>query len=223
MPGAPLTDPGGRYSRTGLFKSTRSRMSHPDCPRPPKIQQPLAETQFLLARHSHLILLHNARSRHLEMDQHPIECWPGYALALTAPVEPLVQRPAGRPVEKLHAAVIADQPIIVPCPLKLGLERFKRPAQLLVTVRFDPVGHPLYPGPPFLGGRASFHPRLTLDATPACGSHFSRNTLLDGRSIRTYLRSAGSPSAKQSSVLGSWLDFSIHHFRSELRKPGFQT
>jgi hypothetical protein len=46
--------------------------------------------------------------------------------------------------------------------LELGLERFEHPAQLLVTVRFDPLGHPLYPGAPFLGGRASFHPRLTL-------------------------------------------------------------
>jgi hypothetical protein len=26
LPGAPRTDPGGRFSRTGLFKSTRSRM-----------------------------------------------------------------------------------------------------------------------------------------------------------------------------------------------------
>src|SRR5439155_9089917 len=46
--------------------------------------------------------------------------------------------------------------------LELGLERFHRPAQLLVTVRFDPFGHPLYSGPPFLGGRASLHPRFAL-------------------------------------------------------------
>jgi hypothetical protein len=64
---------------------------------------------------------------------------------------------------------------------------------------------------------------LKQDATPACGSRFSRDTLLDGRSCRKSRRSTGSPSAKQSSVLGSWLDFSIHHFHSELRKPCFQT
>jgi len=64
---------------------------------------------------------------------------------------------------------------------------------------------------------------LKQDATPACGSRLSRGTLLDGRSTRLNQRSTGSPSAKQPSVLGSWLDFSIHRFRSELRKPGFQT
>ena len=64
---------------------------------------------------------------------------------------------------------------------------------------------------------------LKQDATPACGSRFSRDTLLDGRSSWKSRRPSSSPSAKQSSVLGSWLNFSIHHFHSELRKPGFQT
>src|ERR1017187_5274671 len=36
-------------------------------------------------------------------------------------------------------------------------------------------------------------------------------------------RSTGSPSAKQPSVWGCWLDFSIHHFRSELQRLGLQT
>src|SRR6266702_4258539 len=57
---------------------------------------------------------------------------------------------------------------------------------------------------------------LKQDAGPACGSRLSRDTLLDGRLSRWNQRSTGSPSAKQPSVLGSWLDFSIHHFRSEL-------
>ena len=56
---------------------------------------------------------------------------------------------------------------------------------------------------------------LKPDAGPACGSRFSRDTLLDGRSRRKYHRStpiffSGTPSAEQSSVLGCWLDFSIH-------------
>src|SRR5712691_5111446 len=57
---------------------------------------------------------------------------------------------------------------------------------------------------------------LKQDAGPACGSRLSRDTLLDGRLSRWNHRSTGSPSAEQPSVLGSWLDFSIHHFRSEL-------
>ncbi len=64
---------------------------------------------------------------------------------------------------------------------------------------------------------------LKQDAIPACGSRFSRDTLLSGRSSQKHHRSTGSPSAKQSSVLGSWLNFSIPHFRSELQKPCFQT
>src|SRR5207247_11169423 len=60
---------------------------------------------------------------------------------------------------------------------------------------------------------------LKQDAGPACGSRLSRDTLLDGRLTRKNNRSTGSPSAEQSSVLGSWLDFSIHHFRSDLLKP----
>src|SRR6266478_5074246 len=65
-----------------------------------------------------------------------------------------MQRPTSRVVEKLHSAIIADQPIIVPRPLELGLERFYRPAQLLVTVLFDPFGHPLYCGPPLCPKRS---------------------------------------------------------------------
>ena len=68
------TDPGGRYSRTGLFKSTRSRIRPQVYPRLPEIQQPLTETPLLLARHSLMILFHNARGRHLEACQHPVEC-----------------------------------------------------------------------------------------------------------------------------------------------------
>jgi hypothetical protein len=64
---------------------------------------------------------------------------------------------------------------------------------------------------------------LKQDAGPTCGSRFSLGTLLDGRSSRWNHKSTGSPSAKQPSVLGSWLDFSIHHFRSELRRLSLQT
>src|SRR6266852_6014679 len=66
---------------------------------------------------------------------------------------------------------------------------------------------------------------LKQDAGPACGSRLSRDTLLDGCLTRWYERSTGSPSAKQPSVLGSWLDFSILHFRSELPEawlPGLE-
>jgi hypothetical protein len=79
----------------------------------------------------------------LEMGKHPVESWPSYTLAPTPTIEPLVQRPECRLVEKLHAAVVAHQPIIETLPLELGLERSKRSAQLLVTVRFDLLGHPL--------------------------------------------------------------------------------
>ena len=65
-PTPPLPDRGGRFSRTGLFKSTCSRMRQTACSRSPEVQQRLAETQFRLARHFLPRLFHNARSRHLE-------------------------------------------------------------------------------------------------------------------------------------------------------------
>src|ERR1019366_4632232 len=64
---------------------------------------------------------------------------------------------------------------------------------------------------------------LKQDAGPACGSRVSLGTLLDGRSTRWNHKSTGSPPVKQPSVLGCWLDFSIHHFRSELQRLGLQT
>ena len=73
-----------------------------------------------------------------------------------------MQRPAGRVVKELHAAVIADEPIVVPRPPQLGLECLHRKAQLLVTVCFNPFSHPLHSGQPFLSGRASLHPRFAL-------------------------------------------------------------
>jgi hypothetical protein len=59
---------------------------------------------------------------------------------------------------------------------------------------------------------------LKQDAGPACGSRFSLGTLLDDRSAQKLLirASVSFPFAKQPSVLGSWLDFSIQFFRSEL-------
>ena len=86
--------------------------------------QPLTETELPLAGHPLTILFHDARLGHLETLQETIEGPPPDASALTPPVEPLVQRPASLVVEELHPAVIADQPVVVPRPLQLGLEGF---------------------------------------------------------------------------------------------------
>ena len=112
----------------------------------------------------------------------------------------------------------------VPC-VCFGARHALRPRQALNALTFPGVsvlGSGTLTSSP-LASAAFEAVLLKQDATPACGSRFSRDTLLDGRSSRKSRRSTGSPSAKQSSVLGSWLDFSIPHFRSELRKPGFQT
>ena len=112
----------------------------------------------------------------------------------------------------------------VPC-VCLGARHALRPRQALHALTFAGVSvlgsRTLTPSP--LASAAFEAALLKPDATPACGSRFSRDTLLDGRSSRWSQRATGPPSAKQSSVLGSWLDFSIHHFRSEFRKLGFQT
>src|ERR1019366_10043447 len=154
-PHGPLKLPAGPKMRTaGILQQAY--------PRAPEVQQPLAETQFPLARHSLTVPFHNARSRHLETFQQAIQRPPANTLALAPPVKPLVQRPAGRVIKELQAALIADQPIVVPRPLELGLERAHRSAQLLVTVGFNPFSHPLHSAQPFLSGRASFHPRFAL-------------------------------------------------------------
>jgi hypothetical protein len=56
---------------------------------------------------------------------------------------------------------------------------------------------------------------LKPDAGPACGSRFSVDTLLDTSRFRKNFRSTGFSSAKQSSVLGGWLDLSILCFHFE--------
>ena len=123
--------------------------------------QTLTETQLHLARHT-TALFHNARMRHLETRHQTIDRWHGQAPALTPPVEPFVKCPAGSFVKELHSAKVSDQPVIVPRPLKLGLERFHRPAQLLAAVFFDPVGDPLYGCQVLLGSRAPFDPWFAL-------------------------------------------------------------
>jgi hypothetical protein len=86
----PLTDPGGRFSRTGLFRLTRTRIRLRDQPPQEEVPNALAETQFQLARLT-AALFHNPRSRHLESGQQSIHLWPGQAPALTPPIEPFMQ------------------------------------------------------------------------------------------------------------------------------------
>ncbi len=64
---------------------------------------------------------------------------------------------------------------------------------------------------------------LKPDAGPACGSRFSLGTLLVGRWTRKYSKSGFDLSPEQPSVLDSGLDFSIHHFRFELRRSSRRT
>jgi len=116
-----------------------------------------------------------------------------------------------------------------------GSPRFRAPPSARATLS-DP-GKPSTPSPGTgvsvlgsgmmtpspLAARSFEAELLKQDAGPACGSRVSLGTLLDGRSTRWNHKSTGSPPAKQPSVLGCWLDFSIHHFRSELQRLGLQT
>ena len=68
---------------------------------------------------------------------------PSHTRSLTTPVEPFVERPAGFLIGELHAAIIADQPIIVPRPSQLGSECLHGPAQPIVTVFLYPVSDTL--------------------------------------------------------------------------------
>src|SRR5579872_1288470 len=125
-------------------------------------QNPLTEAELLLARHLLTRLFHDPRARYLEAFHQAVHSPPAHTSSLTPPVEPLVKRPACFLIGELHSAIVADQPIVVPCPLQLGSECLHRPPQLIVTVFLYPISDTLLSGQPLLGGRASFHPWLTL-------------------------------------------------------------
>jgi hypothetical protein len=214
LPSAPLTDPGGRYSRTGLFVLTRSLRS----------QEGLPVGSVILTARVACVCFANTSAPSPASGLAPC-CW----ILWTDPTPGV---PGGTSCR--CAALPAWLSQLVRQGLS-GPPRFRASASARATL-LDP-GKPATPSPDtgisVLGsGKLTPSPLafrsfeaelLKQDATPACGSRFSRDTLLDGRSSRKSRRSTGSPSAKQSSVLGSWLDFSIHHFHSELRKPCFQT
>src|SRR3954471_10418470 len=66
LPGAPRTDPSGRFSRTRLFKSTRARIRRRASPGEQEPQNPLTKAKLLLARHFLTGLFHDPRTRYLE-------------------------------------------------------------------------------------------------------------------------------------------------------------
>src|SRR5258707_284415 len=120
-------------------------------------QNPLTKAERLLARHFLTHLFHNPRTRYPESFHQAVNGPPGHTRSLATSVEPFVERPSGFLINKLHAAVVADQPIVIPRPLQLGSECFHDPAQPLVTVFSYPVSDSLHSCQPLLGGRASFH------------------------------------------------------------------
>jgi hypothetical protein len=161
-PAPPAQIPAGGFSRTGLFRSTRSRMCRRAFPGEQEPQDSLTKTELLLARHLLTHLFHDPRARYLEAFHQAVHSPPRQTPSLTSPVQPFVERPARFLMGELHAAVVADQPIVVPRPLQLGPECFHHPAQPIVTVFSDPVSYALRSGSPFLGGRASFDSRFAL-------------------------------------------------------------
>ena len=205
MPGAPLTDPGGRFPRTGLFVWTRSLRSQEGLP--------------VLGRHSYgsgcLCVLRPrvgsfSRVGALALPRDTMgqsDSWRArwHFLSLRHPsCLALVVRAAGT----LRVSS-------VPC-VCFGMCHALRPRQAFDALTCDgrlSVGYRYAETVPACIG--SFEAELLKrEATPACGSRLSLGTLLDGRSRRKYSKS-GAPSAKQPSVLGCWLDFSIRYSRFE--------
>src|SRR2546423_10929804 len=90
-------------------------------------QNPLTKAELLLARHFLTILFHDPRARYLEAFHQAVHSPPTHAPSLTAPIEPFVERPARFFVGELHAAKVADQPIVIPRPSQLGSESLHHP------------------------------------------------------------------------------------------------
>src|SRR5260221_2654155 len=97
-------------------------------------QNPLTKTELLLARHFPIILFHDPRVRYLEAFHQAVDGPPIHTRSLTTPVEPFVERPARFLIGELHAAIVADQPVIVPRPLQLSSGCLHFLLQPIVTV-----------------------------------------------------------------------------------------
>jgi len=209
LPGAPLTDPGGRYSRTGLFMLTRSLRSREGLP--------------VWVRHSYGtgclcgLRQHVGPFSNVGADALPLDTMSRSDSRNARRHFLSLRRPSC--LALVVSAAGTFRASSVPC-VCFGARHALRPRQafdILTLADVSVLGSgTLTPSP--LASAAFEAVLLKQDATPACGSRFSLDTLLVGRSNRRFCRSPGSPSAEQSSVLGSWLDFSIHLFRSEFQK-----
>ena len=109
-------------------------------------QNPLTKAELLLARHLLTPLFHDPRTRDLEAFYQAVNGPPSHTRSLTTPVEPFVERPSRFLINELHAAGVADEPIIVPRPLQLSSECLHRPAEPIVTVFSYPVSDTLLSG-----------------------------------------------------------------------------
>jgi hypothetical protein len=145
-PAPPAQIPAGGFSRTGLFRSTRSRMCRRAFPGEQEPQDSLTETEFLLARHFLSRPFHDPQVRYLEAIHQAVHSPPRQTPSWTAPVQPFVERPACFLMGELHAAGVADQPVIVPRSLQLNPGRSPHPRHWLhPSVRRSRLGLRLRP------------------------------------------------------------------------------
>ena len=118
MPGAPRTDPGGRFSRTGLFTITRSRTAR----HVRAAEQVDSRNRFGLALvrarpFSASVCLLYPRQRHLETFQQPVEAPPRIAPSLAAAVQSFEQHSQRQRPVVAQALGVAYDPIVVPMAL----------------------------------------------------------------------------------------------------------
>ena len=123
-PVPPSQIPAGGFPAPGSSDQLALASSHPRSQPETETDQPLTDTQFGLLRHTCVRFFHNARFRHLESRQQPFHRWPCQTRSLTTPVQPFIDCPARFLIEQLHSAIIADDPIVIPCALELGFECF---------------------------------------------------------------------------------------------------
>jgi hypothetical protein len=215
LPGAPLTDPGGRYSRTGLFKLTRcvspaGRFASFD----PSFLRHLVACACFVSLFVPSPASGLAPCRWL-LWTNPTPGVSGSAACRCAslpawPSQLVRQELSGPPQFRVSPSTRATL---------LDPGRWSTTSPLAVAFLLGSVKQTTSPP-----AACTFEAELLKpDATPACGSRFSLSTLLDGRSTRSNATFAGlCPSTKQPSVLGGWLNLSIQFFRSKPRQLGHQ-
>src|SRR5207244_2502935 len=167
LPCAPLADPGERFSRTGLFTTTRLRTRRTVSSTKQVDLTSLLDGPIRTARQLHdpTCRFHHSRRWHLEALQEPIERLPRVTAPLAPPIQPPVQNAAGFVGVAAQAFGVSYDAIVVPVACVLRDKHFHQLAQRAVSSGFYPISEPLHRPSQFLAAGAALDGGLPPSAS----------------------------------------------------------